>query len=86
MVHLIDLVGLVYGHSHVVQRDWKGAMSIGNRAGVTTVEYVRATTRSTTTVSVKKGTKLNHSAQVHVVACSGCKFCQRAVNSGRSDC
>ena len=67
MVHLIHLVGLVYGHSYVAQRDWQGATSLGPRAasGVATVEYVRATTTSVTTVSVKtKGTELNYIALV----------------------
>ena len=56
MVHLIHLVGFVYGHSNVAQRDWHSARSMGSRAQarVTNVEYVRASTTLATTVSVKK--------------------------------
>jgi hypothetical protein len=88
MVHLIHLVGLVYGHFHLAQRGWQGVMSIGHRAGVTTVEYVRATTTSATIVSrCELGAEWNRIEYIaQVVACGGCKFCQSTMDSGRSDC
>jgi hypothetical protein len=44
MAPLCYLVGLVYGHFYVVQRDWRGVSSIGLCGSANSVEYVRATT------------------------------------------